>query len=270
MFVAGPPVVNRLSAKAVRQAGTRRLGDPATGQRRSTRRRTPRTKPSPLTRRFLSYLPSSVHDARRARRRPTDPARREESLVRGTDPARHPESLQDPPDRREVRRRGQLLRDGQEAVRPLGRDRLCAHRRLARRGDGERPDVLRRRLDGRCVPEGGALCRHGRDVSSPRGLFLRLPGLPDRPGGREGRASSRQGVRTMSAGCSRPLLPWCTFIIRNAFPAWREPLCTRTARGSTGAMRLAVGSLGFPASGGRHRGGIPRRSRRCPDRKASR
>ena len=157
MFVAGPPVVNRLSPK---QYDKQELGgweiqlragaiDEATDSE---------DEAFAAARRFLSYLPSSVYDAP-----PRGPHHRSIRPPRGVavrrDPARHPQGLSHPADRREGRRPGQLLRDGQ-ALRPLGRHRLRARRRLAGRGDGERPDVLWRRLDGRRLPEGGALRRH--------------------------------------------------------------------------------------------------------------
>ena len=184
MFVAGPPVVNSPEPQAVRQAGAGRLGDPAARRRdrrggRQRGRGVCRHAPLPLLPALLGLRGAAARagDGRSRQARG--------SAVRGH-PARHPQGLSHPADHREDRRPGLLLRDGQ-ALRPLGGDRLRAHRRLAGGGDGERPDVLWRRLDGRCLPEGGALRRHGRDLPSAGGLFLRLPRIPDRARGREER-----------------------------------------------------------------------------------
>ncbi len=184
MFVAGPPVVNRLSPK---QYDKQELGGWEIQLRAGAIDEAVDSEDEAFAaaRRFLSYLPSSVYDAP-----PRGPRDRRSGTPRGVavrrHPARHPQGLSHPADRREGRRPGQLLRDGQ-ALRPLGRDRLRARRRLAGRGDGQRPDVLWRRLDGRCLPEGDALRRPRRDLPPAGRLFLRLPRLPDRPRGREER-----------------------------------------------------------------------------------
>ena len=52
---------------------------------------------------------------------------------------------------------------------------------------GERSLLLRRRLDGRHLPEGRALRRHRADLPPAGGLPRGLPGLPDRPRGRADR-----------------------------------------------------------------------------------
>ena len=71
----------------------------------------------------------------------------------------------------------------------------------------------------------------------------------------------RQGVRAMSA-MFQTTIPWCTFIIRNAFGVAGRGAPER--RAAQLALRLAVGPLGLAAAGGRHRGGLSRRHRRAP------
>ena len=75
-----------------------------------------------------------------------------------------------------------------QALRPLGHHRPRAPRRLAGGGDGERPDVLRRRLDGRRLPEGRrASSTWPQTFHLPVVYLVRLPRLPDRARGREER-----------------------------------------------------------------------------------
>ena len=148
------------------KGGTGRLGDPAARRRR---RRGGRQRGGGLRRHatFLSYLPSSVFELPPRGPQTDDPERREE-LLSASSRATSARSTH-AADRRDGGRPGQLLRDGQ-ALRPRGDHRLRAHRRLAGRGDGERPDALWRRLDGRRLPEGDALHRPGRDLPSADGL----------------------------------------------------------------------------------------------------
>ena len=251
MFVAGPPVVNRLSAK---QYDKQELGGWEIQLRAGAVDEAVDTEDEAFARarRFLSYLPSSVYDA------PPRPRHRRSRAPRGVavrgDPARHTaKSTRSGRWSRRSSTRGSCLRDG-PALRPLGDDRVRAHRRLAGRGAGERSDVLWRRLDGRRLPEGRALRRHGRDLPSADRLLLRLPGLPDRPEA-EKSGVIRQGVRTMSA-MFQTTVPWCTFIIRNAFGV--AGAAHQNGRRSTGAMP------GRPAAGVRCRSKAASRRRTAP------
>ena len=255
MFVAGPPVVNRLSPK---QYDKQELGGWEIQLRAGAIDEAVDSEDEAFaaTRRFLSYLPSSVYEAPPRGPVTDDPARREEELFE-RHPARHPQGLSHPADHREDRRPGLLLRDGQ-ALRPLGGDGLRAHRRLAGGGDGERPDVLWRRLDGRRLPEGGALRRHGRDLPSAGGLFLRLPGIPDRARGREERRHPPGRARHVGD------VPDDDPVVHLHHPQRlrRGGGCAPERRAAQLALRLAVGPLGLAAAGRRHRGGLSRRHRR--------
>ena len=81
------------------------------------------------TRRFLSYLPSSVDELAERTGRDDDPDRREEWLHR-RHPARPAPGLHDPPDHRGGRRRGSFFEIGAR-LGPLGGHRAGPPRRLA-------------------------------------------------------------------------------------------------------------------------------------------
>ncbi len=227
MFVAGPPVVNapgpQRSPSRSSAAGKSRPAPAA-----STTRWTARRRPSRGARQFLSYLPSSVHGVPPVQPCDDDPERRDEKLMSVI-----------PRDRRKVYKMradhrhgggpGQLLRDGPQ-FRPLGHHRARAPRRASGGTDGQRPLPLRRRLDGRCLPEGGALRRPRRNLPPAGRLPHGLPGLPDRAGGRTHRDDpprrARDGGDEPDDGAvvhdDRAQLP-------SAWPARRTPPAGRLA-----------------------------------------
>ena len=253
MFVAGPPVVARLGEKVTKEelGGTEiharngAVDDEVESEDEAFAR----------TRRFLSYLPSSIDGV--ADRQPSndDPNRREASLIEAI-----------PRDRRKVYRvrpiveacvdRGSLLRDRQD-VGPLGRHRPRPGRRLAGRGAGERSVLLWRRLDDRCQPQGHALRRLRRDLPSAGGALRRHPGLRDRRRGREGRHHPAR-----RAGAGRGLPEQGAVVLDPAAQVVR-----RRGRGAPELaevqfpLRLAVGRLGLAAARGRHRGRLQGRAR---------
>ena len=149
MFVAGPPVVNRASASS-RQGRAGRLGDP---DARGAMDQAVDSEEEAFARarRFLSYLPSSVDDAPPRGPQTDDPARREEILF-GASRAT-PQGLSNAADHRD-RSSTRAPSSRWAGSRALDHHRLRPDRRLAGRGYGERSVFLRRRLDGRYLPEG--------------------------------------------------------------------------------------------------------------------
>ena len=126
---------------------------------------------------------------------------------------------------------------------------------------GQRPLSLRRRLDGGRLPEGRALRRPGRDLPPAGRLSVRLPGLPDRAGGREDAPPSATACARWRRS-TRRRVPWCTVIVRNAFGV------AGAAHQPAGRLSLRYAwlsaLLGLAAAGRRHRGRLSRRDRRAP------
>src|SRR3990172_794925 len=148
MFVAGPPVVARLGQKLTKnQLGGWEIQLKAGAVDHAV---DTEVEAFACARRFLSYLPSSIDEV---------PA----PGIVGPGSAQRPQDVQDARDRRGGRRPRLLLRD-LGAVWPPDHHGLRPPRRLARGADGQRPSVLRRRLDGRRVPEGRALRRPGANL----------------------------------------------------------------------------------------------------------
>ena len=115
LFVAGPPVVNALGQQ---QLDRFELGGWEIQTRCGAVDHAVDTEEEAFecTRRFLSYLPSSVYEVPPRGPRTDDPGAARRVPVRG-DPARPPQGLQDAPDRRGGGRPGLVLRDGPD-VRP--------------------------------------------------------------------------------------------------------------------------------------------------------
>ena len=256
MFVAGPPVVARLGQKLDKQE----LGGWEIQLRAGAVDEAVDTEEEAFAcaRRFLSYLPSSVYSVAAAR-----PAQR-------SAPTGARRALFDviPRDRRKVYKmrpiieavvdQGSFFEMGQLYGR-ADHHRPRAPRRLAGGGHGERSVPLRRRLDGRRLPEGGALRRHGRDLPPAGGLSLRLPGLPDRARGREDRRPSARAC----APCRRSTRPPCRGARSSSATSFGVAGAAHEPAGRFAiALRLAVGPLGLAAARGRHRGGLSRRHRR--------
>ena len=183
LFVAGPPVVARLGQKLTKNE----LGGWRIQLRAGAVDCAVDTEEDAFAcaRRFLSYLPSSIYDVPPRGPQTDDPARREAWLgdVVPRDPA---QGVQDALDRRGGRRPRLVLRD-RRALRRLGHHGARAARRLAGGADGERSAPLRRRVDGRHLPEGGAMGRSRADLSPAHRVPGGLSRIPDRPrGGADG------------------------------------------------------------------------------------
>ena len=181
MFVAGPPVVARVGQDLSKQE----LGGWEVQCRAGAVDHAVDTEEEAFqcARRFLSYLPPSVYSVP-ARGERSDPADRREEMLFSVIPRDRRKVYKMRADHRRRRRQGLVLRDGPD-VRPADDHGPRAPRRAARGDPGQRPLSLRRRLDGGCLRQDRALRRPGRDLPSARRLSLRLPGLPDRPRGRE-------------------------------------------------------------------------------------
>ncbi len=180
LFVAGPPVVEGIGQKLTKQelggwelqlkAGA--VDDAVDTEDEAFAR----------ARRFLSYLPSSIDDVPPRGPR-TDDVESPRRIALHRDPARHPQDLPHAEDRR-GRGRPRLVLRGRPALRPRRHHRARPAGRLAGGHHGERPELLRRRLDSRHLPEGRALRGHGADLPPAGGVSRGLPGLPHRPRGR--------------------------------------------------------------------------------------
>ena len=175
MFVAGPPVVewthgkfekNELGGSHIHTRNGA-VDDEAASEDDAFER----------ARRFLSYLPNSVHELSERKENKDDPGRARSLADRGG-AARPAQGLQHAQDHRRGRRPGFVLRDRQ-ALGPLGDHRLRAPVGLAGGAHGGRSDALRRRLDRARLGKDHALRRPGAD----------LPPAGGAPGGRA-RASS--------------------------------------------------------------------------------
>ena len=180
LFVAGPPVVERLGQKLTKnelggwQIQLRAGAVDDGGRHRRGRLRVREALPLLLA--VLRLRPAAA--------RPRDRRPRAARGVAGRrDSARPAQGVQDARDRRGGRGPGLVLRD-RRALRPLHHHRARAHRRLAGGDDGERPVPLRRRVDRGHLPEGRALGGHGADLPPAGRLSRGLPGLSDRARGR--------------------------------------------------------------------------------------
>ena len=181
MFVAGPPVVERLGQKLTKNE----LGGWQIQLKAGAVDHAVDTEEEAFAcaRRFLSYLPSSVDDAAAAR-----PADRRSAAPRGVavrrDPARPAQAVQDARDRRGGGRPRLVLRDRRRSTAARsspGFARLDGWPVAMMASD---PVPLRRRVDGGHLPEGRALRRHRADLPPAGRLSRGLPGLPHRARGR--------------------------------------------------------------------------------------
>ena len=255
LFVAGPPVVERLGQKLTKnelggwqiqlKAGARRRR----GRHRGGGVRAARGASSPTCR------PRST-TCRRAGRRPTIPQRREEWLFDAIP--------RDP-------RKPYKMRAIVEAVVDRARSSRSARSTAARSSPGCA------RLDGWPVAMmasdpffyGGAwtadTCQKvERFVDIAQTFHLPIVYLVDCPGfliGLEAEQTGtiKQGVRAMSA-IWQTTVPWCAVIVRNVFGV--AGAAHRNGSRYCIALRVAVGPLGLAAARGRDRGGLPRRHRR--------
>ena len=245
LFVAGPPVVERLGPEAHEERAGR-LADPAQARAPSTTRSTPRRRPSRARGASCPTCRPRSTTCRRAARRPTIPQRREEWLCDAI-----------PRDPRKVYKmraiveavvdRGSFFEIG--AL--YGRSVITGLARL----DGwpvammaSDPYSLRRRLDGRHLPEGRALRRHGADLPPAGRLSGGLPGLPHRARGRAD--GHHQAGRARDVGH----LADDGAVVRGDHPqrrsAWRAPP-TRTAAATASRYAWPSGRWGsLPLEGG--------------------
>ncbi|MBS0517144.1 MAG: methylmalonyl-CoA carboxyltransferase [Proteobacteria bacterium] len=212
MFVAGPPVVNRLGP---RQFDKQDLGGWEIQLRAGAIDEAAESEDEAfaLARRFLSYLPSSVYDLPARGPQTDDPARREESLFQAI-----------PRDTRKVYRirpivekivdQGSLFEMGKL----YGRSVMTAFARI----DGWPVAVM---ASDPMFYGGGwtsDTCQKViRFLDMAETFHLPVVYFCDCPGfliGLEAEKTGviRQGVRAMSA-MFQTTVPWCTFIIRNAF-----------------------------------------------------
>ena len=183
VFVAGPPVVERLGEPRTKQelgGWEIQLGCGAVDHAVDTEE-----EAFDAARRFLSYLPCSIHDVPPRVRLWDDPERREESLIaaipREKKQAYHMRRIIEA-----VVDKGSFFEMG----RLFGRSIITGFARLdgwpvaVMAGD---PLYLRRRLDGGRLQQDHPLRRYGADVPSADRASGGLPRLPGRPGGGEQR-----------------------------------------------------------------------------------
>ena len=253
MFVAGPPVVKRLGQDLTKQE----LGGADIQTRAGGVDHAVDTEEEAFAcaRRFLSYLPSSVYELPPTLACDDDPERAEESLMKAV-----------PRNRRQVYKmrpiidavvdKGSFFEMGAN----FGRSIIAgsgAARRARRAAAGQRSLSLWRLLDGGCLPEGGALRRLRRDLSSAGGLSDGLSGLHDRARCREGGDHPPRRARD---GRRQP--DHRSLVHHHRAQRLRRRRCRASAgRPVLDALRLAVGLLGFAAAGRRHRGRLSRRHR---------
>ena len=212
MFVAGPPVVNRLSAK---QYDKQELGGWEIQLRAGAIDEAVDSEDEAfaVARRFLSYLPSSVYDVPPRGPVTDDPARREESLFEAI-----PRDVRKPyrirPIVEKVVDQGSFMEMGKL----YGRSVVTGFARV----DGWPVAVM---ASDPMFYGGGwtadACQKVARFLDMAETFHLPVVYFCDCPGfliGLEAEKSGviRQGVRAMSA-MFQGSVPWCTFIIRNAF-----------------------------------------------------
>jgi hypothetical protein len=190
LFVAGPPVVNALINDPAKHLDRFRLGGWEIQTRCGAVDQAVDSEEEAFacTRRFLSYLPSSVFEVKPRGPRQTPRAARG-IPVRG-DPARPAQGLQDAPDRRAVDGPGSFFEMGRlfGRIMPALPGRRAAIAVMARASVlyGAWTAVLR---------QDHPLCRPRRDLSPPDHLSVRLPRLSYRAGGRKARRSGRACAR---------------------------------------------------------------------------
>ena len=216
MFVAGPPVVKRLGHEIGKQElGKQELGGADIQTRAGSVDHAVETEEEAFAcaKRFLSYLPSSVHELPPTLNCDDDPERAEESLLAAV-----------PRDRRQVYKMRPII----DAV----VDRGSFFELAANFG---RPVIVGlARLEGRSVlmlasdpfHYGGswtadACQKVARWVDFAETFHLPVVYLMDCPGfmiGLEAEKAGtiRQGVRAMAA-VNQTTVPWCTVIVRNSF-----------------------------------------------------
>ena len=211
VFVAGPPVVERLGEPRTKQelgGWEIQLGCGAVDHAVETE-----DDAFDATRRFLSYLPSSVHDLPPRRRSWDDPSRREEALISAV-----PRAKRQPYHMRRIIEsvvdKGSFFEMGQLFGRPI----ITGFARL----DGWPVAVMA----GDPLYHGGAWTADAcakivRFVDMAQIFHLPVVHLVDCPGFQVGLAAERSGVirwgvRALSA-INQTTVPWCSIIVRNCY-----------------------------------------------------
>ncbi len=256
VFVAGPPVVERLGEPRTKQE----LGGWEIQLRCGGVDHAVDTEEEAFaaTRQFLSYLPGSIHDLP-PRVRGWDAAdRRDEALISAV-----------PKVKKQAYHMRRIIasvfdKDSFFEMGALfGRSIITGFARL----DGWPVAVMA----GDPLFDGGAwtadtCAKIIRFVDTAQTFHLPIVHLVDCPGFQVGlRAESsaviRWGVRALAA-INQTTVPWCSIVVRNCYGV--GGLGSSASRASVPALRLAVRKLGLIAAGGRHRGSLPRRHRRRP------
>ena len=211
MFVAGPPLVARLGQTLDKQA----LGGADIQTRAGAIDTAVETEAEAFAcaRRFLSYLPASVHALPPVIQPTDDPERADESLMRAV-PRNRRQVYKMRPIVSAVVDAGSFFEMGQNYGRSLitGLARLAGHPVLLLASDP--------------YHYGGAWSAHTcqkavRAIDLAQTFHLPVVYLMDCPGfmigpDAEQSATIRHGVRAMAA-MNQTTVPWCTVIVRNAF-----------------------------------------------------
>jgi acetyl-CoA carboxylase carboxyltransferase component len=211
VFVAGPPVVERLGEPRTKQelgGWEIQLGCGAVDHAADTE-----DEAFEVARRFLSYLPNSVHDLPERKRGWDDPARRDEGLLSAV-----------PRDKKQAYSMRRIInavvdRDSFfEMTQGFGRPIITGFARL----DGW-PVAL---MAGDSLYQAGSWTADAcqkiiRFVDLAQTFHLPVVHLVDCPGfqvglAAESTATIRWGVRAVSAIC-QTTVPWCSMIIRNVY-----------------------------------------------------
>jgi acetyl-CoA carboxylase carboxyltransferase component len=256
MFIAGPPVVARLSGPITKDelgaadihARAGAVDDVVDSEAEAFAR----------ARRFLSYLPSSVYELPERTIPADDPARRDPWLIEAV-----------PHDRRKVYDMRRILnaivdKDSQfEMGRKFGGSVITA---CAGSMDGRSrcwPAILTSTAAAgpRRFSEGDAVRRSREHVPSAIVHLVDVPGFVIGVEA-EKAGTIRHGARALAA-IYQARVPFCSIIIRKVFG-----VAARVTPAPQAALSLclALGRLGFAAGRGRHRGGLPAELDAAPDR----
>ncbi len=213
LFVAGPPVVRRALGREVEKEELGGSAIHARGSGAVDNEAASEDEAFAQIRRFLSYLPSSVHEAPPRLESEDDPERREEELLSIV-----------PRDRRkahDVRRILALVLDAGsvfEMGRHFGRPLLTALARLDGVPVGVMANDPRQRAG---AVDADAAQKMVRFVDLCDGFRLPVVNFVDNPGflvgvEAERRGTIRHGVRALAA-VYQASVPWCSILVRRVF-----------------------------------------------------
>ena len=212
VFVAGPPVVERLGEPRTKQelgGWEVQLACGAVDHAVDTE-----DEAFEAARRFLSYLPSSIWDVPPRVRGWDDPERRDEFLIsaipRVKKQAYHMrriiEALVD---------KGSFFEMG-AAVRPLDHHRVLPARRLAGGADGRRSAVRTAARGPRMPATRSSASSTWRRPSTCRSCIWWIARASRSGCAAESSAVIRWGVRALSA-INQTTVPWCSIVVRNCY-----------------------------------------------------